>query len=106
MGWGKLFFFLIYDRENDERAREILQNLEGGEFDAQGRPRLAGHAGDAPASTGDPGDQLGLFAGAGAPSPEEARVLDAVRSADPDATTPLEALALLARLKEMLGEPR
>ena len=33
-----------------ERAREILANLEGGELDEAGRPRLAQHAsGDAPA---------------------------------------------------------
>jgi DNA mismatch repair protein MutS len=78
-----------------DRAREILHNLEGGEFDERGQPRLAG------AAAGDPaeGGQLGLFAGAAVDlRPAEAEALKALRSLDPDRTTPLEALDLLARL--------
>jgi DNA mismatch repair protein MutS len=80
-----------------DRAKQILRNLEGGELDEQGRPRLAG-------GTGDPGGQLGLF-GAGAPprDPRETEVLAALRGLDPERTTPLEALAALARLKQQLG---
>ncbi len=86
------------------RAREILQNLEGGEFDAQGRPRLAGSqkAGvPAPASLDG---QLGLFTSSAAPGPgqsgesEESEVLAALRGVDPERVTPLEALELLTRL--------
>jgi DNA mismatch repair protein MutS len=84
------------------RAREILQNLEGGELDARGMPRLAGGEAAPPEARG--GDQLGLFAGAGTPRPEEAEVLAALRQADPERTTPLEALELLARLKAGLGD--
>jgi DNA mismatch repair protein MutS len=90
------------------RAREILKNLEGGEFDAEGRPRLAGHAGHAgapPPSGGvGAGDQLGLFAPPSVANAEEAEVLEALRATDPDATTPLEALALLARLRARLED--
>jgi DNA mismatch repair protein MutS len=78
-----------------ERARAILGNLEGGEFDERGRPRLAG--------AGEPGEQetaqLGLFAGTEATlAPGEAEALKALRSLDPNRTTPLEALEFLARL--------
>jgi DNA mismatch repair protein MutS len=80
-----------------ERAREILRNLEGGELDEQGRPRLAG---------GRPGDagQLGLFAAGAAPrDPHEQAALAALRALDPERTTPLEALAELARLRALLA---
>jgi DNA mismatch repair protein MutS len=80
-----------------ERARQILRNLEGGELDEQGRPRLAG-------GTGDPGGQLGLFAAGPPPrDPREQEVLATLRELDPERTTPLEALAVLARLKQQLG---
>ncbi|MBW2315986.1 MAG: DNA mismatch repair protein MutS [Deltaproteobacteria bacterium] len=78
------------------RAREILANLESGEFDGEGRPRLASGAA--------PGDgQLGLFGGGTPRDPEEEAVLAALRSLDPDETTPREALSLLASLRERLG---
>jgi DNA mismatch repair protein MutS len=83
-----------------ERSREILHNLEGGEFDAQGRPRLAS-SGSASSAAG--ADQLGLFSGGGAPTPEESEVLERLRRTDPDRTTPIEALELLARLVARLG---
>ncbi len=76
------------------RAREILRNLEGGELDERGRPRLAGHPGGAAPDAG----QLALFA-ARPPSPGEARVVEALREAEPERLTPLEALNLLARLR-------
>ena len=85
------------------RAREILRNLESGELDARGRPRLAGSA--APDGEGAGGDQLALFGGA-PPAPEEAEALAALRELDLDRTTPLEALALLARLAGKLREGR
>jgi DNA mismatch repair protein MutS len=90
-----------------ERAREILNNLEGGEFDERGRPRLASHEGapapeDVDAAAADC-DQLGLFA---PPTLGEAErgVLEAVRGVDPDRTTPLEALELLTELVGRLRE--
>jgi DNA mismatch repair protein MutS len=79
-----------------ERAREILRNLEGGELDERGRPRLASGGGGDPAA-GGAADQLALF-GASAPRPEESEVLAALREIDPERTTPMQALELLARL--------
>jgi DNA mismatch repair protein MutS len=77
------------------RARTILGNLEGGEFDERGRPRLAGGTADAVADAG----QLGLFgSGAVALRPGEARALEALRGIDPNRMTPLEALERLAEL--------
>ena len=82
------------------RAREILANLESGELDAEGRPRLA--TGDPAAGASD--GQLGLFGGAAPRDPEEDAVLTALRALDPDETTPREALSLLASLRERLGQ--
>jgi DNA mismatch repair protein MutS len=94
-----------------ERAREILRNLEGGELDERGRPRLAIGGAEAPGAgagapaTGAAADQLALFAAA-APRHAEAEVLAALRAVDPERTTPLEALALVARLAARLrGAP-
>jgi DNA mismatch repair protein MutS len=77
------------------RAREILGNLEGEEFDERGQPRLAG-AGTAESPDGG---QLGLFAGGSADlRPAEAEALATLRGLDPNRTTPFEALDVLARL--------
>ena len=83
-----------------QRAREILQNLEGEELDARGLPRLAG-SDAAPAEPGG-ADQLGLFNPPTA-DPEAGRVLEALRALDPESTTPLEALQLLTDLAARLG---
>ncbi len=80
-----------------ERAREILRNLEGGELDEQGRPRLAGAA-------SDPDRQLALFSASPPRDPREQEALAALRALDPERTTPLDALALLARLHTLLAQ--
>ena len=78
-----------------ERAREILHNLESGEFDAEGRPRLA--EGD---DARDPRDQLPLF---GSVTDEGAAAVRAeLEAVDPDALSPLDALLLVRRLQERL----
>jgi DNA mismatch repair protein MutS len=83
------------------RARDLLHNLEGSELDESGRPRIAGESAAAPPDDG----QLGLFAPAPPPlSPAEREALEALRRVDPNATTPLEALALLARLGASLRD--
>ncbi|MDY7231065.1 DNA mismatch repair protein MutS [Hyalangium rubrum] len=90
------------------RARDILQNLESGELDEAGRPRVT-HRKGSKVSAG----QLGLFGGGetgpvaqaqGAPAvpAEHLKVLEALRSTALDTTTPLEALNLLARLQKEL----
>jgi DNA mismatch repair protein MutS len=80
------------------RARKVLENLEGGELDARGRPRLAADAGDP-----EPAAQLGLFAERSR-DPAEQAVLDALRALRADETTPLEALAALARWQAALRD--
>jgi len=97
-----------------ERARAILANLEGGELDASGRPRLAGvpgvpggAGGAADAASGPEaaaGGQLGLFAGG--PDPAEREVLEALRALPVDATAPIEALQALARWQARLRGER
>src|SRR5262249_16237648 len=85
------------------RPRAGLPNLQGGGRDAQGPGRGAGGGGGGGGEAG--GDQLALF-GAPAPTPEESEALAALREADVERTTPLEALALLARLAARLREAR
>ena len=84
------------------RAREILANLESGGVDSAGRPRLAGHGDASRASEHEP--QLGLFEQGHPVSDAEREALVRLREANIDQTTPVEALALLARLREGLGD--
>lgn len=71
-----------------ERAKEILKNLEGGELDDKGRPRLArGGAVDSPA-------QMTLFGTA------DQKLRDELKGIDVSTVTPVEALNLLHKLTE------
>ena len=79
-------------RDVIDRAKEILRNLEKGEFEEGGMPRLAGGRKAPPKK---PSPQLSLFA----PMDDELRVR--LRSLDIETLTPLEALNLLAQLKRM-----
>ena len=80
-----------------KRAREVLSNLEGGEFDERGKPRLA-----AESSSGAP-TQLALPGLGVAPPTDPLR--EALAGLEPDELTPIEALLELARLKQLwLGE--
>jgi DNA mismatch repair protein MutS len=73
------------------RAREILANLEQGELDEAGMPRIAR---DRRAKT--PAPQLGLFS-----SPDE-RIADEIRALDLEHMTPMDALNALARISARL----
>ena len=89
------------------RAREILANLEGGELDAEGQPRLA-RPGDRSAAAAQR-SQLDLFGGAPEASPpldvEAAGVLEELRAFDPERSTPIEALVALQRwVSRLRGE--
>jgi DNA mismatch repair protein MutS len=75
------------------RAREILGGLERDELSRGGRPTLSASAGDPTTS------QLGLFAAAAAPP--ESEVEKRLKAVDVNATTPLQALALLEALKRL-----
>lgn len=81
------------------RAKEILANLETNELDPQGRAVFAKKG----KSTALPA-QLGLFGDESASDPKAAEILDALRSLDPERTTPLEALSLLFEWKALLGD--
>jgi DNA mismatch repair protein MutS len=90
------------------RARELLSNLEAGEFDDHGRPKLARRATaakerDAAPKTSDT-NQMALFAAApkAAPSGSSQIVLDALSAFSIDSSTPLDALAAIARWKQLL----
>ncbi|HKE13085.1 MAG TPA: DNA mismatch repair protein MutS, partial [Myxococcota bacterium] len=99
------------------RGREVLANLEGGELDAEGRPRLSHRPGSQDAAPpkeleregGNPESQLGLFGDAAEAEPADLvlrATLAELRALDLERTTPLEALALLARVVSRLrGEP-
>jgi DNA mismatch repair protein MutS len=76
------------------RAREILNGLERDELSRGGRPSMSG-AGEVP-----PG-QMGLFQAAAA---EADLVHRRLRSLDINDITPMQALKLLAELKDEVGE--
>ncbi|MEZ4458841.1 MAG: DNA mismatch repair protein MutS [bacterium] len=84
------------------RAKEVLSNLESVQFDERGVPLAGRHAGRAPQVTlrNNP-DQLTLFSGS-ALSPAQEAVIDSLKTTDVDALTPLQALNLLAELKQKL----
>ena len=79
-----------------DRAREILQNLEQDELSRGGRPSLS--------EAGRSQQQLGLFQQSLVQTPPEKRadhpVVTSLRSANLDQLTPLDALNLLAKLKQ------
>ena len=87
------------------RAREILGNLERQELDETGRPALM-----RPKRLKGASAQLSLFTkpvAVEAPPPMppgERKALDALRALDPDRTTPLEALNVLAGLKKLVTQ--
>ncbi len=75
-----------------DRAREVLKNLESGEFEREGEPRLA-RSRRAPRL---PSPQLSLFAAGPDPLRERLQQLDI------DRLTPVEALNLLSDMKKMV----
>ena len=85
-----------------ERAHEILKNIERGEFDHFGKPRLAAgknmkNKNRADIAAKHP-NQLSLFAGAADP------VREKLESIKPDTLAPIEALNLLYELKKLSEE--
>jgi DNA mismatch repair protein MutS len=76
-----------------DRAREILRNLEGGELDPTGMPKIAkGKKADRKNA-----NQLSLF------SANDEAILDEIRNIDPLRLTPLDSLQLLIDWKAKLN---
>jgi DNA mismatch repair protein MutS len=75
-----------------ERAKEILKNIETGEFNHQGEPRIAAQK---KGTKGNHPSQLSLFGGG--PDP----IRDKLKEVKPDDLSPLEALNLLYELKKL-----
>jgi DNA mismatch repair protein MutS len=75
------------------RAREILANLEQGELDETGMPRIARER-----RAANPPPQMSLFRAA------ETRAVDELRALDVERMTPMDALNALARLIARLKE--
>jgi len=73
------------------RSREILRNLETGELNEAGMPKLAARE----ARTAEKGHQMSLLG-------ERDPVHEELRGADLDRMTPLEALTALHKMKELL----
>ncbi|HEY6419240.1 MAG TPA: hypothetical protein VIX59_09570, partial [Candidatus Binataceae bacterium] len=73
------------------RAREILANLEQGELDEAGMPRLARER-----RSSSPATQMNLF------TPAESRAVDELKTLDVERLTPVDALNTLARIVERL----
>jgi DNA mismatch repair protein MutS len=90
------------------RAKEILANLENGELNELGQPRLASHL-NRPSDLTDEGaivpgaDQFNLFNPAIHPVANE--ILRELRKTETDRLTPLEALNLLHELKKKVEGP-
>jgi len=78
------------------RAREILTGLERDELSRGGRPTLSASAGDPQTS------QLGLFAVTD--SATDPALTRRLKDLDVNATTPVQALALLEELKKMVED--
>src|SRR6185436_13836378 len=75
------------------RAREILTGLERDELSRGGRPSLSGAISNR--------QQLGLFQ---APSPDDDPLRRKLREIDVNHLTPMQALSILAELKDEAGE--
>jgi len=77
------------------RAKELLHNIEQGEFNRQGEPRIATSPGKG--KSPHPG-QLSLFGGEASPAARR------LREINPDSLSPREALDLLYELKRLADE--
>ena len=81
--------------EVNERAKQILAQLEDDHLDAQGRAKIARP------ETGTKELQLTLF------GPQDHPLLDVIRAVDADSITPLQALQMIQQWQtELAGEPQ
>jgi len=82
----------------NERAKDVLAQLEADHRDAYDRPTITAPARDGTAGSGNGTYQLTLFGFADHP------LLGEIESLDLDAMTPLESLQFLQRAKEQLAK--
>ncbi len=75
------------------RSHEVLKNLEAGELDEIGKPRLASHAG----TTALNAAQLNLFC-----KPPSSEITEKLHTIDTSTLTPIEALNILHELKQKI----
>ena len=88
-----------------DRAKQVLGNLESGEFDEMGIPVPGRKPDEEPQPTRNHNpDQLSMFQLAGGMSEGEEEALERLRSLDVNAMTPIEALNILGEVMEMLQE--
>lgn len=86
------------------RAKQVLENLEGGQFDERGVPRAARAPGKPPRITArNNPNQLGLFQSAPALDPAEQAALERLQNLNPNIVTPIEALNILGELVGLVG---
>jgi DNA mismatch repair protein MutS len=79
-----------------ERAKEILKNIEKGEFNSQGQPRIGG---ERISKAGTP-NQIPLF------SPASDPVHMKLEGISPESISPLDALKIVYELKELNNKNR
>jgi DNA mismatch repair protein MutS len=81
-------------REVNERAKQVLAQLEADHLDEQGSPKIQPKGKSRPRSD----MQMTLFA------PYEHPIIEKIRSSDVNSLTPLDALQLIQRWQQELGE--
>ena len=88
-----------------DRAKQVLDNLENGEFDEMGIPVPGQKPDEDPEATKSHNpDQLSMFNMAGGMDPEEQEALEELRSLDLNAMTPLDAMNALGELRAKLDD--
>ncbi len=88
-----------------ERAKQVLENLEGGQFDDMGIPMAGRKPGEVPRATKHHNpNQLSLFNTGPALSPGQKAALEALADVDINAMTPLAALNFLGELAAKLND--
>lgn len=86
------------------RAKQVLENLEGGQFDERGVPRAGRQPGKpAPVTARNNPNQLGLFQAPPALDPAQQAALERIQGLNPNTMTPLEALNILGELVGLVG---
>jgi len=88
-----------------DRAKQVLENLETGEYDEMGIPVPGQKPDEEPEPTDHHNpDQLSMFQMGRELDPEEKEALEVIRAADVESMTPLEALNKLGELAARLRE--